>query len=347
MNIFKLSVGFLLVTAIGSHSLSAQTKLLSIPVEVQFLNRGDKPIEGQFTIRSGQVFVSDGAGNETPSALGRLDGSKGAAFTGPTETILGAPAVVFARQEIETPSDLSKEKHTIRAAAQSGATIFVRSTRTNSTEPSPSYERQVITGFIVSQQTSGSLAELGRFSFHENTFNQYLSEIWPISDEILAIVTRSSRHPKLNTLFMFDLKKHQLVGMREFSVLQYLPAVSSVWIAQSVVNCDNIDEVFAEAKRKAQVFPLFANGEISPDFQSLDGIDGNVARKAESGSTDKHPSASLPMVRPQSPTKSPETTTVPSSEEATSSTSSTSWFVWAVLTVAATGLLWLLLKRRS
>ncbi len=342
MNIFESSVTVLLFVAFGSLTLSAQTKSLNVPVEVQFLNRGNEPIEGPFTIRSGQILVSDGAGNETQSPLGRLDGSKGVMFTGTVDTILGAPAVVFARQEVALPPEFNNANSTLRAVVRPDATLFVQETRALS----PVIAKQVITEFIVSQQTNGNIAELGRFSFHENIFNQYLSEVWPISDAVLAIITRSSKHSKLNTLFMFDVKARQLVGMREFSMLQYIPATSSVWIVQSVANCDNIDEVFAEAKRNAQVFQLFESGEVSRDFQTLDGIEGAVAGKTKSGLTDTFPPcASLPQVNRQSLNKVSETN--PSHAPSEEPTSSKLLSIIAVLIVVALGLPWLLLKRRS
>lgn len=345
MNTLKSSVALLLFALYGSHSLSGQTNLLSVPVDVQFLNRGNEPVEGQFSIKGGQIFMTNEAGAETPSSLGRLNGSKGAQFTGTVETILGAPVVVFARREVELPAELSSKSQTFRAVVRPDAVIFVQSTRIPSTELSPSYERQVITGFTISKLVGGSLSELGSFSFHENTFNQYLSEVWPISDAVLAITTRSSRHSRLSTLFMFDMTKRQLVGMREFSLLQYLPATSSVWIVQSVANCDNIEEVFAEAKRKAQVFQLFEGNEVSRNFRILDGIDGEVVRKTESVLASKLPNSSLPMVSPQSLEQAPDAKLTPTPTEQPAS--STPWSIIVVLIVAAIGLLWLLLKNRK
>jgi hypothetical protein len=342
MNTFKSSVALLLFAIFRSHSLSAQSQLLSVPVDVQFLNRGNEAVEGQFSVKTGQILMKNEAGAETISSLGRLIGSKGADFTGSAEIILGAPVVVFARREVELPSELRSKNQTFRAVVRPDATIFVQSTRMPSSELSPSYERQVITGFTVSKLVSGSLSELGRFSFHENTFNQYLSEVWPISDAVLAITTRSSRHSRLSTLFMFDIKKRQIVGMREFSLLQYLPATSSVWIAQSVANCDNIEDVFAEAKLKAKVFQLFEGDEVSNDFRTLDGIDGDVARKAESVSHSKTSSSSMPLVSPKLLKHVPDAklTSTPSVEP----DSSTPWSAVAVLVVVAVGLLWLAFK---
>ena len=147
-------------------------------------------------------------------------------------------------------------------------------------------------------------------------------------------------------MFIFDTRRRQLVGMREFSLLQYLPSSSSVWIAQSVANCDNIEEVFAEVRSKAQVFQLFDDKGISRDFQALDGVDGDVAKQAESGSTNDAASASLRIESPQPVKQAAEaklTRPAPSEEPA----SSTPWSIVAVLIVAACGLLWLLLKGRK
>ena len=342
MKDFKLLVVVLLFAELGIGLSSAQSRSLTVPVEVQFLNRGNAPIEGQFFIRAGQVFTTDGAGGETPASLGHLDGSAGAGFTGSVETILGAPVAVFARREIEIPADLSNSKSTLRVAVRPDTTLFVQETRTLA----PTDAKQVITEFVISQLVNGKLSGVGRFSFHENTFNQYLSEVWPISDAVLAIATKSSRHSRLSTLFMFDTKKRQVVGMREFSVLQYLPVTSSVWIAQSVANCDNIDEVFAEAKRNARVFQLFEKGEISHDFQALEGIDGDIAKQTESSSPDDPSSSSPPIASPKTVKKTPEpkpTTATPSEEPA----SSTPWSVIVILTAAALGLLWWLVKNRK
>jgi hypothetical protein len=341
MKIFKSLVTAFLCVFYWIPSSWAETQSLSVPIDFQFLNRGNSPIDGQFFIRGGQVFVTGADGTETSSSLGSLSGSKGAAFSGAAETILGAPVVVFARQEVAVPASLNNTKATLRAVVQPNSILFVQETR----KLAPVSPKQVVTEFAVSQLANDKLTQLGRFSFQENTFNQYLSEVWPISDAQLAIVTRSSRHSRLNTLFMFDVKKRQLVGMSEFSLLQYLPATSSVWIAQSVANCDNIEDVFAEAKRKAQVLRLFDGNEPSRDFQSLEGIDGDVLRKAETASPVKSSSASLPMVNPHSSQESLETkpTSAPSEERP----SSTPWSVIVVLIVAAIGLLWLLVKKRK
>ena len=248
--------------------------------------------------------------------------------------------MVLTRQEVIVPVGLQNAKATLRAVVKPTSILFVQETRTLAPT------KQVTTEFSVSQLVNDSFTTLGRFSFHENTYNQYLSEVWVISDEVLAIVTKSSRHARLNTLFIFDTRRRQLVGMREFSLLQYLPSSSSVWIAQSVANCDNIEEVFAEVRSKAQVFQLFDDKGISRDFQALDGVDGDVAKQAESGSTNDAASASLRIESPQPVKQAAEaklTRPAPSEEPA----SSTPWSIVAVLIVAACGLLWLLLKGRK
>ena len=343
MKIVRSLVVVFLFTGLWSDESSAQTPPLNVPVEIQFLNRGNGPIEGQFHIRSGQVFVKDAAGTELPSKLGPLSGSKAATFTGAAETILGAPVVVLTRQEVAIPSGLESAKATLRAVVNPNSTLFVQETRTLAPT------KHVTTEFAVSQMVNNKLTALGRFSFHENTYNQYLTEVWPISDAVLAIVTKSSRPPKLNTLFLFDTKRCQLVGAKEFSLLQYLPSISSVWMAQSVANCDNIEEAFSVAKSKAQVFRLFDEEGVARVFQALDGIDGDVAKQAESGSTNDASNASLPIAGPPPVKKESEskpgveTTSTPKEE----STSSTPWSIVVVSVVAAIGLLVLLLKRRS
>lgn len=340
MKIYRSQVAVLLFVGFLNSISSAQIAPLSVPFEVQFLNRGSSPVEGQFLIRAGQVFETGAAGNEKPSTLGPLSGPKAAAFTGAVETILGAPVVVLTRQEVIVPVGLQNAKATLRAVVKPTSILFVQETRTLAPT------KQVTTEFSVSQLVNDSFTTLGRFSFHENTYNQYLSEVWVISDEVLAIVTKSSRHARLNTLFIFDTRRRQLVGMREFSLLQYLPSSSSVWIAQSVANCDNIEEVFAEVRSKAQVFQLFDDKGISRDFQALDGVDGDVAKQAESGSTNDAASASLRIESPQPVKQAAEaklTRPAPSEEPA----SSTPWSIVAVLIVAACGLLWLLLKGRK
>jgi hypothetical protein len=325
----------------------AETQSLSIPLDFQFLNQGNSPIDGLFLVRGGQVFVTGADGIETSSPLGPLSGAKGTSFSGAAETILGAPVVVFTKREVVIPDKLLEPKgsSSVKAVALSDTTLFVREVRMRSTEPLPAYAKQIITEFIVSQLANGKLSELGSFSFHENTFNQYLSEVWPISNSHLAIVTRSSRHSKLNTLFIFDVKKHQLVGMREFSLLQYLPATTSVWIAQSVANCDNIEDVFADAKRNAQVHRLFEGNEISCDFQSLDGMDGDIARKAQSASTVKSPSAALPMASPKTSKEFTKSLAPTPSEKPTSSTLRS---VMVILIVASIlGIVFYLFRRKS
>jgi hypothetical protein len=339
----------LTIFAVSQTTATAQMETLECPASVQFLNRTSEPVEGRYTVRSGEILLEDITGNQTPSPLGSLDGANSSTYTGDVETILGAPVFVISKQSILIPQSLRDVSGMIVAAAQEQYTYFVKSRRLPISSESPAPLSKIATmesRFIVCRQQLGQLEEIGAFSFQDNVYNQYLSEVWPVSSSVLAIVTRSNRHPKLNTLFLFDVTKRKVVGMREFSVFQYLPATASVWIAQSVANCDNIEEVFAEARSKAQVFQLFDDKGISRDFQALDGIEGDVARQAESGSTNDASSASLRIESPQPVKQAPEanlTRPAPSEEPV----SSTLWSIVVVLIVAACGLLWLLLKGRK
>jgi hypothetical protein len=73
-------------------------------------------------------------------------------------------------------------------------------------------------------------------------------------------------------LFLFDLERKTVVGMREFSKIQYLPGCRSFWMMRSVANCDNINEMLDVAKRNAAVFPIYTDGVISDAFKDTAGI---------------------------------------------------------------------------
>jgi hypothetical protein len=60
--------------------------------------------------------------------------------------------------------------------------------------------------------------------------------------------------------------------MREFSKFQYLPTTKSFWIAQSVANCDNLNEMLDAAKHSAVTVPIYVNGVISQAFKPVAGI---------------------------------------------------------------------------
>lgn len=272
-NRLRFLAAFVLAT-LGSRDIGAQTNSLSIPSDVRFLNLTSKPTEGTFEVRSGRIFAQAAGGEFKPWPLAELKSEKTIAYDGKAVSIMGAPAVILSKDNENIPSALVNTKATLRAARQSGRVIFVQEIRTSD-------EGLVTTTFIVSQQTPEKLSELGRFSFLENTFNQYLSEIWPVNSDTLSIATRSSRFPFYNTLFLFDMRRGQVVGMREFSSLQYLPSINAFWMAQPVVNSDNIEEMLADAKRKAAVFRIFKDGHIADDWKPVYGIDGSVIKSAD------------------------------------------------------------------
>jgi hypothetical protein len=151
MKMFRPLLAAFLFNGIWCDESSAQISPLNVPVEIQFLNRGNGPIEGQFHIRAGQVFVIDAAGTETPSTVGPLSGPKAATFTGAAETILGAPVVVLTRQEVAIPTALENAKATLRAVVTPNSTLFVQETRTLAPT------KQVTTEFAVSQLVNDQL----------------------------------------------------------------------------------------------------------------------------------------------------------------------------------------------
>ena len=46
----------------------------------------------------------------------------------------------------------------------------------------------------------------------------------------------------------------------------------SFWIAQSVANCDNLNEMLDAAKRNAVTVPIYTNGVVSKAFKPVIGI---------------------------------------------------------------------------
>jgi hypothetical protein len=250
-------------SAFHAHSAS-----LEMPAKVSFLDVPPNSIEGRFVLQAGKVYLNGAGGKMVEAKLPVITAESLASYQGEGVYILGAPAVVAGTRTIEVPELLAGKGATVRGSITDDGILFVNEKRA----PDPSDLGRVVTSFSVYRAKGTDMQTLGTFSFADNVYNQYLEEIWPIDGRTLAIVSHSSRHRAIRTLFLFDLKQKRVVGMREFSKFQYLPHRESFWMMQSIANCENMSEMLEAAKKDAVVLPIYAKGVISDAFKNLEGI---------------------------------------------------------------------------
>lgn len=241
---------------------------LELPANVIFLDVPPNAIEGRFVLNAGKVNLESVANKRVEANLPVITKEPLASYRGEGRYILGAPAVVLGERTIEIPESLADPGATIRGSLVGDAAVLVKEKR----ETDPSEAGRVITSFSVYLAKNGKAEPLQTFSFDDNIYNQYLDQVWPVDRRTLAIVTKSSRHAAISTLFLFDRERKAVVGMREFSKFQYLPERQSFWMMQSVANCDNLNEVLDAAKKNAAVFPIYTGGAISEAFKDITGI---------------------------------------------------------------------------
>jgi len=261
------SIAFILMGA--PSTLDAQSENVKLPKRIEFLNVLPEQIPGRFEIRSGEVYMESSDGVLVPA---KLDGVKVPNVDGYGRRILGAPAVVLSEKEVVLPKASSRQ-----AALLGDGVVFVEEKRL----PSTTDVSNILTSFSVNFKRGEHAEHLATFTFEDNIFNQYLTEIFPIDERTLAIVTASSRHPYIHTLFLFDMKTRKMAGMTEFSKFQYLPASKSFWLMSSVVNCDNMDEALNAAAQQAVIVPLYTGNtgtEISEAIRQVGGIEVEPAQ---------------------------------------------------------------------
>jgi hypothetical protein len=233
---------------------------------VIFLKIAPGTFSGRFLFRNGQAYSEDAEGKFTlpipmdSAATQSIDETDGS-------FILGAPAVVTKLGQIEVSSLLSNGQGVVRVADTSKGIRLVREDRERT-----SVNDEMTTRFTVFASKPSGFSPLGRFSILDNVYNQYLDEIWPIDDRLLVIVTRSSRHPGLNSLFLYDLNDNAIAGKRQFSVLQYLPEQKAFWLIRSIANCANFDDVLADARVHSMTEPVYRGGTISDVFSNIGDI---------------------------------------------------------------------------
>ena len=315
------------------------------PTSVVFLDAPPNRVEGRFELKQGRLyresnetFVAMDASISTPASLSQSDGVG--------TYILGAPAIVSATKQIDVPTSLEASGGTIAAAGTKDWVTLVHETRT----PKPAEPQTIVTTLTVFKVIGDQTEKLSSFSFKDNLYNQYLSEVWPIDDSTLGIVTRSSRHSGIKTLFLFDIRAHKLEGMLEFSRLQFIPGSKSLWFASSVPNCDNLDEMLSAAKRGGRIIPVFENGAINNALRPMNDMDMDidieqkVPRSNQQGNVENSAKGPPTVLPANLQTAAPKLAATSISEDAASSAP---WLVWAVMIFPATGLLWLLLKRRT
>lgn len=249
-------------------ALHAESASLEMPAKVTFLDVPANAIEGRFILKAGKVYLESAGSKMVEAKIPVMTAEPLANYQGDGVYILGAPAVVSGTRTIEVPESLADGGATVRGSLMEDGIVFVNEKRATD----PSAAGRVVTSFSVYRAKGTDIQPLGTFSFADNVYNQYLDQVWPIDRRTLAIVTHSSRHPAISTLFLFDLERKSVVGMREFSKFQYLPRRGSFWMMQSVANCENINEVLDAAKKNAVVFPIYTDGVISDAFKDVAGI---------------------------------------------------------------------------
>jgi hypothetical protein len=224
------------------------------PTDVVFLS---VPTGAKVKLADGGFQISQG-GQFIP--LNLSEAQKETSAQSEARFILGSPALITKVGSIDVSSINENNKRATEAALVDGKVIAVVEKRV---QLFPS--RSVETHFMVFRH-DGGFEKLSEFKLVENPYNLYLDQAYALGKDLVAIILRSSRHPYVNAIVMFDTSKSQAIGYREFSDMQYLPRTNSIWIAQSVPNCDNLAEAVADAHQQASVFPIFKGGKLNSAF---------------------------------------------------------------------------------
>ncbi len=312
--------------------LKVNAGTVEYPTSVVFLNAPPNQLEGRFELRQGKLYrESDGAfipmdaSISVPASLSQTDGVG--------KYILGAPAIVRETKNVNVPTSLEASGGTFAASETKDGVTLVHETRT----PKPGELQTTVTTLTVFKVAGQDAEKLSSFSFKDNLYNQYLSEVWPIDVATLGIVTRSSRHSGIKTLFLFDLRERRLEGMLEFSRLHFIPNSKSLWFASSVPNCKNLDEMLNEARQAGRIIPLFESGMINKALKPMDDMDLDREQNTlhsnntpQNTPVDATPTNPPQVTQPNAPKPVTQTTLLPQPE-------SNSWLVWLFIVIAATG----------
>jgi len=261
----RISIAVLLCVGLP---LCGEAASLELPAQVTFLDVAPNAVEGRFVLKGGRVYVEGADGKTVEGKVTPITEGPLATYQGQGVYVLGAPAVVFGTRTVDVPDSVADERATVRGSLLEDGVVFVREKRVADS----SNGAQVVTSFSVYRAKGSEVQPLQTFSFRDNVYNQYLDQVWPLDRRLLAIVTRSSRHQAISTLFLFDLERLAVVGMREFSRFQYLPERRSFWMMQSVANCENMDQMLDIAKERAVVVPIYTANAISEGFKDVAGI---------------------------------------------------------------------------
>lgn len=237
--------------------------VLKVPVEARFLDVVPGTLKGPFRINDG-IFEQKINGEWSRSA------ATADKFTPSLKSegtyLLGAPAVVLKTVSVDIAT-ISKGHLPVEAAILGEHVWAIVETR-------EMQGKKVQTNFEVlnKNKNESNFISASKFSLKENIYNVYLSQIYPVGDNLLGIVLSSSRNEYVSNLLLYDIASKHVVGFYGFSLFQYLPKKQSFWLVDSVPNCDNMAEALDAFRKKASIIPVMIGGKVNPNFSYLDDI---------------------------------------------------------------------------
>lgn len=228
---------------------------IRFPTKVTLLS---VPVGAKVRIRAG-MFELSRAGQYSSSNL--PEAVQRELKPGPAnEFILDSPAVVDEYGCIDARSINNNNRLPTAVALVGGKVVAILEKRVALLSA-----RKVETHFTVFTH-DGEFRRIAEFKLVENPYNLCLDQAYAVSSTLAAILLRSSRHPYVNAIVLFDLSQAKVIGYNEFSNMRYLPKSNAIWMAQSVANCDNLTEAVGDAAQRAEVFPILKNGKLNSEL---------------------------------------------------------------------------------
>lgn len=243
----------LLFSLVPAMSADEVHRLLRVPKVIKFY---DVPAGTRALVENGSFVARQTDGqyskDELPESL------KGVPPSPDNCIILGAPATVTKYLDV----DASQVDH---GGSTPTVGVLVKSHVILVTERRVKTGDAVETHFLV-YSFEGGLKQIAEFKLKDNVYNVRLDEAYAFSPAGIGIVLRSSRHPYMNALIVFDIDKARVAGYTEFSLLQYMAKENGLWCVDSVANTVEREQEVDELSRKTKVLPIYKNGALNKDI---------------------------------------------------------------------------------
>lgn len=256
----KIRFSILLCIVLGSVAKGEQIqKEIECLDKIEYLVMPDAFSGGDFKISEGKVFWDE---NKKSEKLPDNNSPASKKYNGDGLYIMGAPAVVLERSMLDIGNMPGTDPGISRGAKMGGDVVVVSNSRVLT------QRENAISCYRVFLKMGDHLKIVVSFDLKDNIYNEYLAGVFPIDDKIVAIISASSRHPFINTLYLIDIKQGNVVGVKGFGKIQYVPENQSFRIAAQVPNSKNAEDVIKDNVNNQVTIPLYKNGGVSEEFLS-------------------------------------------------------------------------------